>query len=58
MMYMYLQVDQELWIKTGDTVKGIVRLPKEGEKYFSLQRPTEVNGRDLAYIKDRVAFEF
>ncbi|WP_333850783.1 transcription termination factor Rho [Epilithonimonas sp.] len=45
-------------LKTGDTVKGIVRLPKEGEKYFSLQKPTEVNGRDLAFIKDRVAFEF
>lgn len=45
-------------LKTGDTVKGIVRLPKEGEKYFSLQKPTEVNGRDLDYIKDRVAFEY
>lgn len=45
-------------LKTGDTVKGIVRLPKEGEKYFSLQKPTEVNGRDLEFIKDRVAFEF
>jgi len=45
-------------LKTGDTVKGIVRIPKEGEKYFSLQRPTEVNGRDLAFIKDRVSFEF
>ncbi|MFL9834712.1 transcription termination factor Rho [Chryseobacterium terrae] len=45
-------------LKTGDTVRGIVRLPKEGEKYFSLLRPTEVNGRDLAYIKDRVAFEY
>ncbi|MFC4685967.1 transcription termination factor Rho [Epilithonimonas pallida] len=45
-------------LKTGDTVKGIVRLPKEGEKYFSLQKPTEVNGRDLAFIKDRVAFEY
>jgi len=45
-------------LKTGDSVKGIVRLPKEGEKYFSLQKPTEVNGRDLAFIKDRVAFEF
>ncbi|MDO5615303.1 MAG: transcription termination factor Rho [Cruoricaptor ignavus] len=44
-------------LKTGDTVKGIVRLPKEGEKYFSLQRPVEVNGRDLDFIKDRVAFE-
>ncbi len=45
-------------LKTGDTVKGLVRLPKEGEKYFSLQKPTEVNGRDLAFIKDRVAFEY
>ena len=45
-------------LKTGDTVKGIVRLPKEGEKYFSLQKALEVNGRDLDFIKDRVAFEF
>jgi len=45
-------------LKTGDTVKGHVRLPKEGEKYFSLLKPTEVNGRDLAFIKDRVAFEY
>ena len=45
-------------LKTGDTVKGIVRLPKEGEKYFSLLKPTEVNGRGLEFIKDRVAFEF
>ncbi|WP_373781705.1 transcription termination factor Rho [Kaistella sp.] len=45
-------------LKTGDTVRGIVRLPKEGEKYFSLMKPTEVNGRDLDFIKDRVAFEF
>ncbi|QIG89845.1 transcription termination factor Rho [Chryseobacterium sp. POL2] len=45
-------------LKTGDSVKGIVRLPKEGEKYFSLQKPTEVNGRDLEFIKDRVAFEY
>lgn len=44
-------------LKTGDTVKGFVRLPKEGEKYFSLQKPIEVNGRDLSFIKDRVGFE-
>ncbi|ADQ82634.1 transcription termination factor Rho [Riemerella anatipestifer] len=44
-------------LKTGDTVKGTVRLPREGEKYFSLQKPLEVNGRDLSFIKDRVAFE-
>ena len=45
-------------LKTGHTVKGIVRLPKEGEKYFSLQKALEVNGRDLHFIKDRVAFEY
>lgn len=45
-------------LKTGDTVKGIVRIPKEGEKYFSLQKPLEVNGRDLSFIKDRVSFEY
>ncbi|ACU08815.1 Transcription termination factor Rho [Flavobacteriaceae bacterium 3519-10] len=45
-------------LKTGDNVRGIVRLPKEGEKYFSLLKPTEVNGRDLEFIKDRVSFEF
>ena len=45
-------------LKTGDAVKGIVRLPKEGEKYFSLQKALEVNGRDLHFIKDRVAFEY
>ena len=45
-------------LKTGDTVKGIVRLPKEGEKYFSLQKALEINGRDLHFIKDRVAFEY
>lgn len=45
-------------LKTGDTVKALVRLPKEGEKYFSLQKALEVNGRDLAFIKDRVSFEY
>lgn len=45
-------------LKTGDTVRGIVRLPKDGEKYFSLQKPLEVNGRDLSFIKDRVSFEY
>ena len=44
-------------LKTGDTVKGIVRLPKEGEKYFSLLNPIEVNGRELSFIKDRVSFD-
>mgnify|MGYP002754073699 FL=1 len=45
-------------LRTGDTVLGTVRPPKEGEKYFSLQKALEVNGRDLHFIKDRVAFEY
>ena len=57
-MYVSTAQIRNYGLKTGDTVKGIVRLPKEGEKYFSLLKPTEVNGRDLAFIKDRVAFEY
>lgn len=44
-------------LKNGDTVKAVVRLPKEGEKYYALQKPLEVNGKDLNFIKDRVSFE-
>ncbi len=44
-------------LKTGDTVKGNVRPPKEGEKYFPLIRVAEINGRSPEYVRDRVAFE-
>ena len=44
-------------LKTGDTVKGVIRPPKEGEKYFPLKNIDKINGRDPSYVRDRVAFE-
>ena len=45
-------------LKTGDTVKGQIRPPKEGEKYFALLRVEFVNGKTTEEIRDRVAFEY
>ncbi len=45
-------------LKVGDTVKGHVRPPKEGEKYFALLRVELVNGKTTEQIRDRVPFEF
>jgi len=44
-------------LKTGDTVTGEIRPPKEGEKYFPLVRVESINGRTPEWIRDRVAFE-
>ncbi len=44
-------------LKVGDTVKGTIRPPREGEKYFPLVKVLEVNGRTPEVVKDRVAFE-
>ncbi len=44
-------------LKTGDTVKGKVRPPKEGEKYFPLIRVSLINGLNPSIVRDRVAFE-
>ena len=44
-------------LKTGDTIKGIVRPPKYGERYFPLVEVEKINGRDPEYIRDRVPFE-
>ena len=44
-------------LKTGDTVKGVVRPPKEGEKYFPLVRVLKINGHDPQVVRDRVSFE-
>ncbi|MCB9425495.1 MAG: transcription termination factor Rho [Flavobacteriales bacterium] len=44
-------------LKTGDTVKGVVRPPKEGEKYFPLVKVLKINGLDPQIVRDRVAFE-
>jgi transcription termination factor Rho len=44
-------------LKTGDTVKGVVRPPKEGEKFFPLVRVLKINGHDPQVVRDRIAFE-
>jgi transcription termination factor Rho len=45
-------------LKTGDTIKGSIRPPKEGEKYFPLIKVEEINGRSPDFIRDRVPFDF
>ncbi len=45
-------------LKTGDTVKGAIRPPKEGEKYFPLVKVDKISGRDPAFVRDRVPFDF
>ncbi len=45
-------------LKPGDTVCGLIRPPREGEKYFPLVKVLEVNGLQPNYIRDRVQFEF
>ena len=45
-------------LKAGDTVAGIIRPPKEGERYFPLVRVTKINGLEPDFIRDRVQFEY
>lgn len=45
-------------LKTGDTVEGTIRPPKEGEKYFPLIKVEKINGRTPDYIRDRVPFDY
>jgi transcription termination factor Rho len=44
-------------LKTGDTVKGQIRPPKEGEKYFALLRVETINGKTPEEVRDRIGFE-
>ena len=45
-------------LKTGDTILGPIRPPKEGERYFALQKAVLVNGMSVEAVKDRVPFEY
>lgn len=45
-------------LKTGDTVYGAVRPPKEGEKYFALLKVSKINGREPAEVRERVPFDY
>jgi transcription termination factor Rho len=44
-------------LKTGDTVLGVIRPPKEGEKYFPLIKVSRINGLSPNIVRDRVSFE-
>ena len=45
-------------LKTGDTVRGTIRPPKEGEKYFALLKLSRINGYDPAMVRERVPFDY
>jgi transcription termination factor Rho len=45
-------------LKTGDTLFGEIRPPREGDKYFPLVKVNQINGRSPEYIRDRVPFDF
>ena len=56
-VYVSLQLVASVGLKSGDTVRGTVRPPKDGDKYFCLVRITEINGLSPERIRDRVPFE-
>ncbi|MBR5253699.1 MAG: transcription termination factor Rho [Bacteroidales bacterium] len=45
-------------LKTGDTIEGTIRPPKDGEKYFPLVKATKVNGKTAELIRDRIPFDY
>lgn len=56
-VYVPGNVIKSLGLKTGDTVKGSIRPPKEGEKYFALVKVEQINGKTPEEVRDRVGFE-
>jgi len=45
-------------LKTGDTIKGTIRPPRDGEKFFPLVKVDSINGRHPSYIRDRIPFQY
>jgi len=56
-IYVSLSQIKLFGLKTGDTVHGTVRPPKDGEKYFPLIKVNKINGLDPEVVRDRVSFE-
>jgi transcription termination factor Rho len=56
-LYVSPNLVRRLGLRTGDTVEGVVRPPKKGERYFALVKANKVNGTDLDYIRHRVHFD-
>ncbi len=57
-VYVSLSQIKLFGLKTGDTVEGSIRPPKEGEKYYPLIRVDKINGRNPNEVRDRVPFNF
>ena len=57
-IYVSQQQIKQNALKSGDTVTGEIRPPKEGDKYFPLVRIKYINGRSPEFIRDRVPFDF
>ena len=45
-------------LKTGDTIKGTIRIPREGEKYFPLVKVELINGKRPEEVRDRIPFDY
>ena len=56
-IYVSLSQIRLFGLKTGDTVKGTIRPPKEGEKFFPLIKVMEINGLTPEQVRDRVPFD-
>jgi len=57
-VYVGQQQVKQFGLKLGDTVKGYVRPPREGDKFFPLVKVDTINGRDPEWVRDRVPFKF
>ena len=57
-VYVGQQQIKQFGLKLGDTVKGYVRPPREGDKFFPLVKVETINGRDPEWVRDRVPFKF
>lgn len=44
-------------LRTGDVVEGVIRPPKEGEKYFPLVKVEKINGKEPSLVRDRISFD-
>ena len=56
-VYVSVQMVQNYGLKTGDTIQGMIRPPKENDRYFILVKINEINGLSPERIRDRVPFE-
>lgn len=56
-IYVPISQVKSLGLKTGDSVEGFMKLPKEGEKYFSLSKITKVNFSDPSSLRHRLSFD-